>query len=463
MPTERKPAPVETDFNREYIQTIRLFKEFPLWFIALMFIGFSRCCTAGQLFRWLEEYEEDWLKCIAAIGKLITKKLVRKLTRTELKRLELPEDCIIFYPTELGFLEVDARSVWSYNPGDLLRDQFSHGNPCHTKYPRVVHQLTCAGSLLLILEDYHFVWYESERQLQRKIKQEVSRRKKAGSSPLEILSSGDYKVRLLNTATGDYWDMECEIINEMSASQIKKKPTGVYLFCNSEEKWGVVKQATSKDAVVVGNFFEPDWVTEKLKDEYYSKDTRREVQNSLLDQIRLYGGVATSKLLALLNPLKGEEFYRSKLEELYDQERLDKMSGCLVPGTSRGRNVNFYCLPELEVENNYLAFRNGVFRCYTFQMVSKMFAFVEYLEEPDGLVFTHDKVTFLVINDQEYESLESNLFRYLEIQSQYTSYNVVLVCTDANRLRFYKKEKRCGTLPLDRLTETKSYREKDEL
>ncbi len=139
------------------------------------------------------------------------------------------------------------------------------------------------------------------------------------------------------------------------------------------------------------------------------------------------------------------------------------MSGCLVPGTSRGRNVNFYCLPELEVENNYHAFRNGVFRCYTFQMVSKMFAFVEYLEEPDGLVFTHDKGTFLVINDQEYESLESNLFRYLEIQSQYTSYNVVLVCTDANRLRFYKKEKRCGTLPLDRLTETKSYREKDEL
>ena len=460
MPDERKPAPVETDFNRDDIETINLFKQFPLWFIGLMFVGINKCCAAEQLFRWLDEYEADWSKCIAAIGKLITSRFVQKLSRTELKNLNLSEDCIIFYPTNRGFNEVDIRSVWSHNPGDLLRDQFSHGNPCSMKKPRVVHQLTCAESLLFLIEQDHFVWFESEGQLQSQIRQKDAKRRKSRLPPLKNLGTGDFNVRVLDQ-TGEFWEKECEIINKMSVSQIKKKPNGLYLFCNSEEKRQVIMQATGEDPVIVGDFFEPEWVTEMLKEEYYSKGARRETQVKLFDQIKLYGGIVTSRLLAMLNPLKGEDFYRAKLEELYDQGRVDKTSGCLVPGTSRGRNVNFYYLPELEVENNYVALRNGIFRCYTLQKLSEKYKFEEYVEETNGLVFTKDNVSLLLINDQEFKSLEDNAVSYHKNQIIFTAYKIILVCADADRLNFYKKEKKFNTFSLCSLPETRSYREKD--
>jgi hypothetical protein len=457
------------DYNDEEIRAVKYLDGFELWVIALFFVCIVGQCSAEQLFRWLLEFESNENKCLKAISDLRGRNLINKLRRDALKTLGLWDEIIIYFATELAREEmqkrVDLPAVVGH-PGLMRMEQFVFGEPTKHRLYRVWHQLLCAESILSFLIKHYFCWFRSERQLQAKKRRKndsaLKTYKNDTTKPKPYINykTGDYKIHLLNKNTSDRAKYECEITHELTFKQIQQKPPGLTYFCFDDEEATLVKRAAQTDNVTVLTsdlIFEPGFVRRRLSEEFYSKNTKTSSQQQILELIHYLGGIVTATLIAL-HCLQKDDYCRAKLEQLYEQGYLNKVKSCLKPGTSRGRNINFYCLNYIYTEDDFI-FRSGILRCYALMTKLKEFEYTGYIYAVDGGVVTYRNEPHLLVSDNENETPDENLERFYQIRLDYPEFKLSVIGIENWRLLIYKTQK-IGFVSLSDLNESKSYREK---
>ncbi len=459
----------EAEYNQDELRAIDYIDAFQLWVIALFFVCIVGQCSAEQLFRWLLEFEPNENKCLKAISELKGKCLINKLRRNALKILGLGDEIIIYFATELAQREMEkivALPSIIQHPGLLMMEQFLFGEPTKHKLYRVWHQLLCAESILSLLIKNYFCWFLSEGQLQAKKRrynnQLIKDYNNDTTKPKPQINhkTGDYEIQLLDKVTSDFKTFECEAVRTLTSNQIRKKPTNVKFYCLDYNEAKLVRMATKKDNVTVLTsdlFFEPRHVSITLKKEFYSKNTKITSQQETLELVHHLGGIVTVPLVTLHRQQK-EDYCRAILEQLYEQGYLNKVTSCLKPGTSRGRNVNFYCLNYIYTNDNFIL-RSGILRCYALMTKLKELKYIGYIYAVDGGVMMFRNKTVLLISDNENETPDENLERFYQIRLDYPEHELAVIGLESWRLDIYKT-KQLGRVCLSGLNESKSYREK---
>ncbi len=460
-----------TDFNDDDIRAVKYLDAFPLWIIALFFVCIAGQCSAEQLFRWLLEFESNENKCLKAISDLMGRNLINKLRRDALKTIGLWDEIIIYFATDLARLEMEkivSLPAVVQHPGLMRMEQFVFGEPTKHKLYRVWHQLLCAESILSFLITHYFCWFRSEQQLQAKKRRKnnfllkIYKNDTTKPKPYINYKTGDYKIRLLDKNTSNFAKFECEAACEMTTKQIQQKPPGLAYFCFDSDEATLVKMAAQTDNVTILTsdlIFEPCFVRRRLSEEFYSKNTKNSSQQEILELIHHLGGIVTAPFIAL-HRLQKDDYCRAKLEQLYEQGYIKKVKSCLKPGTSRGRNINFYCLNNIHTEDDF-TFRSGILRCYALMTKLKEFKYTGYIYAVDGGVVMHRNEPHLLISDNENETPDENLEKFYQIRLDYPEFKLAVIGLEKWRLNIYKTQK-IGFVCLSDLNESKSYREKSD-
>ncbi len=266
----------------------------------------------------------------------------------------------------------------------------------------------------------------------------------------------------LDKGTSDFATFECEIAHKLRFTQIRQKPPLGKWFCLNKDEASLVRRAIDKEPIILtsNKFFEPRWVSRTLMDEFYKKNTKINSRIEVLEMVHHLGGIVTARLLELHMHQK-EDFCRAKLEELFEQGYLNKVNSCLKPGTSRGRDVNFYCLNLLDTDKDSSAFRSGILRCYALMHNLRRNKYKGYVHEVDAGIILYQDKTYLFVSDDEHKSPDENLEWFYHIKQNYSEHRLTIISLEKARLEIYKAQiKGLANVSLATLNESKSYREK---
>lgn len=147
----------------------------------------------------------------------------------------------------------------------------------------------------------------------------------------------------------------------MSARQIKEKLGELVWFAYDDKDAGIIRRAVGEEAIVI----EDEDEILKEADIYVGalqraeRAARRRIKRDanitdekILNIIESAGGAATKDLLKTFLNSK-ETKTTEMLENLAAAGKLVKLAGALCPGTSRGRNLSIFALPENELNDDF--------------------------------------------------------------------------------------------------------------
>lgn len=338
------------DDSEDYLQSARHFaierEMISEHILPLELLAHAQFATAGQLIRVLRS--GDNAERCRLIEILINEKLIGKIGNISVLRGRYEgAKTTVYFLTPKG-----KKSLKFFFPKTARYAKT--GFPNRISHSRINHQLLAAEAYLDFDKTFKIFKCENEDLLRADFEIENAQRKKRGLDPLK--SQGGYpdlRIAYLHNDT-KIGVSSVEACLKLSLSQIKGKPRNYDWFVydrGTQSRVWVIKEeyATIADDILAPVDVEQHFRTKSKP----KKITEAEIKTGIISFLKSIGGGATKNLILKITKLK-ETKLRHELDKMVAEKSLLKTETCLISGTSRGRNVNFFYFPQNLEEPNFL-------------------------------------------------------------------------------------------------------------
>ena len=363
-------------------------EKIPEQIFLLELLAHTRFATFGQLSRILPSGDNDE-KC-RLIEILLKEDLIGKIGNICIQngRYRNVKTSVLFL-TSRG-----RKSLKFYFPKTAHYAKV--GFPDRVSHCRINHQLLTAEAYLEFHRTVKVLKCENEDILKADFEIENAKRTKQGAKPRrsqggfpDLKISYLYKDTRIATTT-------IEACVKLSRKQINRKSSQFEWYVYDELTFSHVWREKGEYATIADDVLSPLEVEQYFRPKpKLKKADETDIKATVALFLDSMGGGATKRLLKKVTGLKDTKL-RNELDKLIAEKFLMKTETCLIAGTSRGRNVNFYYLPESDSEANFLP--KQVIRSYaTEEMIDK--GYRSYYVDAYGVV------VFRSVNDPDQGAL----------------------------------------------------------
>lgn len=335
----------------------------PRHVLTLELLANTRFATAGQLSRIITKSSEDEKRQL--IEMLLETKFIGKINN-----IHIGYGRYRGIKTTVYFLTARGRKSLKVFCEKTAR-YAKVGFPDRVSHSRINHQLLTAEAYLDFHANFQILKCENEDILKSDFQIENSKRRKQNLKPLR--NSGGYpdlKICFLHKNRVGVSSVEACV--KLSQRQINRKSNIFEWYVFDDYTYSHIWRAKEQSATVADNILAPIEIEQHFRTKTKLQRLKSaQIKETLLNFLRSVGGGGTKSLIQKGTKLK-ETKLRTELEKMIAEGILFETETCLRAGTSRGRNVHFYYLPENASEPNF--FSKQIIRSYSVEnLISRKF------------------------------------------------------------------------------------------